>query len=195
MPREKSDEKRDRILEVAKDHFLKYGYRRTYIDEIAKDAMVAKGTLYIYFKDKDELAYQVFERETAKIRETILKEIGKEPTAIGKLRAWFLTIFNLLEENPQYIRLLSEEPEDRLAFLRQQLKSGQERALFGFEGIIKFGIMEGSFRDVDSKITAYAILKLFQSFTYLRTFEKGEFDKEQIISFLIDFINKGIGKI
>jgi AcrR family transcriptional regulator len=48
-------EKHEAILAAAKQLFGHYGYRRTSIDDIAQEARVAKGTVYLYFKSKEEI--------------------------------------------------------------------------------------------------------------------------------------------
>jgi AcrR family transcriptional regulator len=50
-----SKEKYDVILTAAKQLFGHYGYRRTSIDDIAQEAHIAKGTVYLYFKSKEEI--------------------------------------------------------------------------------------------------------------------------------------------
>lgn len=59
-------EKREVILAAAQTLFGRYGYRRTAIDDIAQEAGIAKGTVYLYFKSKEEifraLCQQLIER-------------------------------------------------------------------------------------------------------------------------------------
>ena len=50
-----SKEKYEAILAAAKQLFGHYGYRRTSIDDIAREACIAKGTVYLYFKSKEEI--------------------------------------------------------------------------------------------------------------------------------------------
>lgn len=54
---------RQRILDAATDHFARYGYRRASIGEIARDAGVGKGTLYLYFESKQALLMAAVSRE------------------------------------------------------------------------------------------------------------------------------------
>jgi AcrR family transcriptional regulator len=49
------DEKRTRILHAARDLFLRYGVKRTSIDDVARAAGIAKGTVYLSFASKDAL--------------------------------------------------------------------------------------------------------------------------------------------
>jgi AcrR family transcriptional regulator len=55
MPRVRTTDKTPAILDAALRRFLHYGLRKTTMQEIARDAGVAVGTLYLYFKDKDAL--------------------------------------------------------------------------------------------------------------------------------------------
>jgi TetR/AcrR family transcriptional regulator, regulator of autoinduction and epiphytic fitness len=50
-----SETKRAAILDAAMKLFSQYGYRRTSIDDIARDAEIAKGTVYLSFKSKEEI--------------------------------------------------------------------------------------------------------------------------------------------
>lgn len=52
---QKKEEKKKNLLEAARILFLQKGFSKTSISEIAQAAKVAKGTFYLYFKDKDEL--------------------------------------------------------------------------------------------------------------------------------------------
>lgn len=52
---QKKEEKKKNLLEAARILFLQNGFSKTSISEIARQAQVAKGTFYLYFKDKDEL--------------------------------------------------------------------------------------------------------------------------------------------
>jgi len=61
-PRERAD-RADRILTVASDLLLRFGYRRVTIDDVARQADIGKGTIYLHWKTRDELFRAVFERE------------------------------------------------------------------------------------------------------------------------------------
>lgn len=52
-----------RILEVATDHFVRFGFRRASVGEIARDAGLGKGTLYLYFDSKQTLLVAAVSRE------------------------------------------------------------------------------------------------------------------------------------
>jgi TetR/AcrR family fatty acid metabolism transcriptional regulator len=57
----RSGDKRERILRAAVKVFAKNGFHATRVSEVAKAAGVADGTIYLYFKSKDELLVSLFE--------------------------------------------------------------------------------------------------------------------------------------
>ena len=59
----KQRNKRERILRAATDLFQRLGYRKTSIDDVAKQAAVAKGTVYLYYRNKAELVYHAISLE------------------------------------------------------------------------------------------------------------------------------------
>src|ERR1700752_1365545 len=59
--------KRAAILEAAQKMFSQYGYRRTSIDDIAREAEIAKGTVYLSFKSKEEIFRALSESLCARV--------------------------------------------------------------------------------------------------------------------------------
>ena len=55
--------KRERILLAATDLFVRLGYRKTSVDQIARQAGVAKGTVYLYYRNKAEIVYHALALE------------------------------------------------------------------------------------------------------------------------------------
>src|ERR1700730_9902710 len=57
-----TNDKRSRILDAAQNLFLRYGVKRTSLDQVVRDAGIAKGTLYLYFDSKGALFAAIAER-------------------------------------------------------------------------------------------------------------------------------------
>jgi AcrR family transcriptional regulator len=77
---DKSD-KRERIMEIAKKHFMEKGYYKTSIEDIANDLGVAKGTIYLYFQSKSDLFIEIIENEIKSIIEKMesVRDLNLEP--------------------------------------------------------------------------------------------------------------------
>jgi len=87
------DDKRQRILEAARKRFRHYGVRKTTMQEIARDAAVAVGTLYLYFKDKDELLLAGTEDYVIRHRRQAEAILASDAPAADKLRRYVLDRF------------------------------------------------------------------------------------------------------
>jgi AcrR family transcriptional regulator len=64
---------KNKIIESAISTFSKYGYDKSRMDDIAKTAKLSKGTLYLYFKNKEELFNAISERNTNELRNQLSK--------------------------------------------------------------------------------------------------------------------------
>ncbi|MBL9123886.1 MAG: TetR/AcrR family transcriptional regulator [Planctomycetaceae bacterium] len=101
--------KREAILTAAVAQFAQHGYAATEMETIAAAAGVAKGTLYRYFKSKEELFLAAVDRTFERLTEFVFEAIVciDEPVAI--VRTSFRAIARFLQRNPLVLELLAEE--------------------------------------------------------------------------------------
>jgi AcrR family transcriptional regulator len=91
------DDKRERILTAARKRFRYFGVKKTTMQEIAGDAGVAVGTLYLYFKNKDELLVACTEEYIVRHRREAETILASDATAGEKLRQYALDRFRAAE--------------------------------------------------------------------------------------------------
>jgi AcrR family transcriptional regulator len=91
------DDKRERILAAARKRFRYYGFRKTTMQEIARDAGVAVGTLYLYFKDKDDLLVAGTKDYVTRHRQQAEAILACDASAADKLRRYVLDRFRASE--------------------------------------------------------------------------------------------------
>jgi AcrR family transcriptional regulator len=72
-------ERGQRILDAAATLILRWGYNKTTIDDIARQAGVAKGTIYLHWKTRDELFVALIKREKLEMGEEIKRRIATDP--------------------------------------------------------------------------------------------------------------------
>lgn len=85
--RPKTRDKQELILDSALDLFRHYGYRRTAMEDIARAAGVAKGTLYLYFRSKEELFAAIAHSLAARIQQLIDEAMARDLPLQEKLIA------------------------------------------------------------------------------------------------------------
>src|SRR5215831_13437520 len=83
-------DKRERILTAAERVFARHGFFAARVSEIAKDAGVADGTIYLYFKSKDDLLISLFENRMRQVNERLRQAIAGRPP-VEQLRAFIHT--------------------------------------------------------------------------------------------------------
>ena len=88
----------DRIIEAAAARFRYYGIAKTTMQEIARDAKVAVGTLYLYFKNKDDLVVACAGEFVERHRQQIASILTAPVPADEKLRQYLVGRFRASEE-------------------------------------------------------------------------------------------------
>ena len=143
-------DKRQAIIEAAKELFVTQGYENTTIAQVAKEARVAVGTVYLYFKNKLELLWGVQEYYEMQFAESISQPLPIEIPFYLRLRPLVERCFELGREQCDMLQFIKMQPQ--LVGDRLEMKSSLIQG--AIEVFIKAGIEEGSFRDVDPHAAA-----------------------------------------
>ena len=75
-----------RILEAAVKVFARQGFRQSTVAQIAKEAGVADGTIYLYFKNKDDILVHFFSSKAKQVFDRFREEVGRGANSLEKLR-------------------------------------------------------------------------------------------------------------
>jgi TetR/AcrR family fatty acid metabolism transcriptional regulator len=93
-------EKYNRILEAACKVFAEFGFYQSTIALIAKEAGVADGTIYLYFKNKDDILVQFVEYKTKLVFERFREAVERADSAVEKLRNLIRTHLGEFQKDP-----------------------------------------------------------------------------------------------
>jgi AcrR family transcriptional regulator len=109
-PRGDADARRAVILDAALQVFGQYGYRRTSMDDIARGAGIAKGTIYLSFASKEEVFQALSQRLSQRMLAGAQTARHRPGTTAGKLTAmhaaWFGTYAETIRHSPHAAELL-----------------------------------------------------------------------------------------
>lgn len=117
---ERSDrsDKRERILLAAERIFARHGFFAARVSEIAKDAGVADGTIYLYFKSKDDLLISLFEQRMTQVNKALHAAIdGVRPQ--DQLRAFIKAYLQLVHDEPGAAEVLTIELRQSSKFMKE----------------------------------------------------------------------------
>ncbi len=114
---ERSD-KRERILLAAERIFARHGFFAARVSEIAKEAGVADGTIYLYFKSKDDLLISLFEQRMTQVNEALKAAIAQVPPK-DQLRAFIKAYLQLVHDEPGAAEVLTIELRQSSKFMKE----------------------------------------------------------------------------
>jgi TetR/AcrR family fatty acid metabolism transcriptional regulator len=111
-------DKPQQIIDAAIRVFARDGYYNSRVSDIAREAGMASGTIYLYFRTKDDILITLFRENMAHWLADLRKAIAPEPDAVGKLRRIVSMHFALLEEHPDLAEVVQVELRQGQKFLR-----------------------------------------------------------------------------
>ncbi len=151
-------DKRERILQAAIVEMASRGYHGTTVSRIARRAGVADGTIYLYFKNKEEILVSVFEQVMDRFLSQGILELEPTADAVSRLREIVNLHLEQVGEDYDLAVILQVELRHNLRFLDLFSRTRLHDYLVILAGVVEQGQHEGVFRaDLDPMFTAKLI--------------------------------------
>ena len=151
-------DKRDRILKAAVKVFARKGFYASRVSEIARAAGVADGTIYLYFKSKDELLTSLFEDRIARLLTLLREECARYDTAPDQVRRLVEFQLGLLEGERDLAEVITVNLRQSSRLLKQYATKRFAEYLDLMAAVIADGQRSGELRaDVSPRIMARVI--------------------------------------
>lgn len=150
--------RQEEILQAAIRVLAVKGFQQTKIRDIAKEAGVADGTIYLYYKNKDELLVRLFEevmQQVLTILRTALEEVS---TPEDKLRCFLRTHLHMVEKEPEIAQIISVVLRQSTTFIKEYKNTLFAEFLGVLQEILREGMEQGVFRsDIDPVVVSRAL--------------------------------------
>lgn len=143
-----SGDKRERILAAAERVFAKRGFYNARVAEIAREAGVADGTIYLYFKSKDDLLISLFESRMERVNRDLEAAVDAADGAEAKLRAFIRAYTVMVNDHPNVAEVLTIELRQSSKFMKEHPNPQFGELLKLIAGIIAAGQKSGELSDV-----------------------------------------------
>ncbi len=139
-------DKPQQIIEAAVRVFARKGYFNSRVSDVAREAGIAAGTIYLYFKTKEDILTTLFREKMAEFVAKLWKAMADQPDPVSKVRRLVYLHFDLLERNPELAEVVQIELRQGQKFFRGA--SSQEIAsYFALIGsVLEEGVASGRFR-------------------------------------------------
>ncbi len=146
VSKRKDNEKHHRIIEAATKVFAKNGFYQSKIAQIAKEAGVADGTIYIYFENKDDILISLFEEQMKAVLDNMALQIAKIDDPAEKLEIFASTHLDLIEKNKDMAEIIQVELRQSGKFMKEYKNERFLEYLDIIGDIIIEGQIRGLFR-------------------------------------------------
>ena len=144
IPSPSPKDKRRRIHDAAVKVFAEKGFFGARVSDIAREAGVADGTIYLYFKNKDDLLISLFEDRMDEIMAAFEAQLeGLDPPA--QLERFVAVHLEMVAERPRLAEVLTVELHQSSKFMHEYRAPGFQRYLGLLEAIIERGQAQGLF--------------------------------------------------
>jgi TetR/AcrR family fatty acid metabolism transcriptional regulator len=142
----KDPDKPHQIIEAAIRVFARSGYYSSRVSDIAREAGIASGTIYLYFKTKEEILVTLFREKMADFVTFMRREIADESDPEARLRRLVRLHFTVLEQNPALAEVVQVELRQGHKFFRGA-SAHEVSAYFELIGsILEDGVATGRFQ-------------------------------------------------
>ncbi len=110
-------QKRQIIIDAALKVFAVKGFANSKISDIAKEAKVADGTIYIYFKKKDDIIISLFENKMGEFNKLLKEKIETENNPLDKLKTFIKIHLKTLSRNRELAEIFTIELRQSAKFM------------------------------------------------------------------------------
>jgi AcrR family transcriptional regulator len=185
------------ILAAAHRVFAEKGFHAATIDEVAKAADIAKGTVYVYYRSKRALYWAALNRGILEMLDKTKSSMDRAQTTEAKIHAFIETKFRYFDENREFFKIyysefgnvLTHPAEARNNFAKLYLNQAQM-----LREVLARGLRRKEIRCSRAESVAFAITELTRGLIIHRLLGWSNTKVEDDIRFLFDFVRKGIGR-
>lgn len=157
-------DKTERLLTSAARLVEKHGLRRVSVDEIAREAGIAKGSVYLAFESKEALHRALLEREVRIWREACAGWLDRSLSAAEQFATLSKRMFDHLASHPTLVDLMLGRQAEVLGAFADSLPRWRSEAARPIGELLALGVEQGDFRpSLDLEMVAMLLFELHLS--------------------------------
>jgi len=189
----RDSEKSHQIIDAAIRVFARSGYYNSRVSDIAREAGIASGTIYLYFKTKDDILVTLFREKMAGFVARLRDAIATEPDALAKLRRLIELHFEVLESNPDLAEVVQVELRQGHKFFRGA-SAHEVSAYFALiSSVLEEGVEAGLFRkDLPIKVATKVLFGSLDQMTTSWVLGKRGYKLSETADAVADIVLKGV---
>jgi AcrR family transcriptional regulator len=163
---------REEILSAAEKVFAAKGFFPTTMSDIAREAEFGTGTLYKYFKSKEELYFTLIDEKVEEINRLVKSELSQKTSAIERIRKVLGLQLEFIERNRDFFMIYISERNRFEWTVKDDLGKGIHEKMVTYidtlAEVMRQGVKEGEFKSINPIDLAHALVGIVNSFVFER---------------------------
>jgi len=189
-PPSRRESRRAEILKSAAAAFRRRGYHGASVEEIADTLRMTKGSLYYYFKNKEEILYFCHDWSLDLLLEALHDAESQEKSPAARLRRLIVAFVHMIIDE-LHGTALTLDPQALSPPLLKKIVAKRDEFDHGLRRILQQGMAEGVFAPGDPKLLSFAILGAVNWIT--RWFDpRGPASSQEIADRFADYLVNGL---
>lgn len=188
-------DRRQQIVEAATKSFTLFGYKATTMDQVAKLANVGKGTIYNFFKNKEELFKEIVNTSILEMKHAAEKVISDDRPFYENVHAALYEILEFRMNHQFTIKLFQEEKEIGTKAVADMAKEMENAIVTYIKDKVEAAVKKGEIAPCDPELTAFLMLKMYIALIFDWELNHEPLEKEEIAKLFQLYIFKGLSKV
>ncbi|MDM5319373.1 TetR/AcrR family transcriptional regulator [Bacillus altitudinis] len=187
-----SVDRRQMILDGATKAFTQFGYKATTMDLVAKLANVGKGTIYTFFKNKEELFDDIFTSLLLEMRKIADEAIDEKNSFSENLHLALFAILEFRKNHQLTIKIFQENAELGTSAVKEMIEKMEQMIIRYIKMKVQEAMDKGDIKPCDPELTAFVMVKLYIAliFDWEKRYEP--LTKEEVAESLELYVLKGL---
>jgi len=179
--------RRTEIIDAARSIFARRGFALATMDEVAKEAGIAKGTIYLYFRSKTEVYKAVLDHDMSSLKKSSLERIDAAGTLRDKIEAFILARLENAEARKELFLIMDSE-SDHLALTRSRYRDWLREPVRYMAKEIEAASQRGEIRSVPAEKVAWIVADMTRGAIQRRLLNHSDYPVGEDAEFITAFV-------
>jgi AcrR family transcriptional regulator len=188
------EEFRKKVIIAAGQIFSRYGFRKTTMNEIARELKMGKSSIYYYFESKEEIFESVVLYEANILRNELTAAIKSVESPVEKVRNYVFVRMKAFEKLSNYYNAIFDKNLDHFDFIENIRARYDREELAILRLLLWHGARENVFNVTNSEYTALAVQTTLKGLEVPLFWKKKEENIEKRLNAILDVLFNGILK-
>ena len=184
--------RKQQIIDAATKSFSLFGYKATSMDQVARLANVGKGTIYTFFKNKEELFSEIITSLIKEMKEAAEEVMDDNLSFYENASHALYQILDFRKKHQLTIKLIQEEKEMGTREVLEVLQKIESVIVLYLQEIIQKAIDKGEIKPNNPELTAFMMLKLYIALMFDWEQNHKPLQKEEVFQIFELYLFKGL---